>query len=71
MSIDDIDSHKLSRVLGYLDSHKAPTSGTSSTPAAENSLRRSNSDGNIAKSVSEAQKEHRVRLAFNFVVECS
>ncbi len=67
VSIDDIDSHKLSRVLGYLYNHKATDSVNSGSvaPSNEGGMRRSNSDGNLAKSAStEAQKEHRVNDCF-------
>lgn len=63
MSIDDIDSHKLSRVLGYLDTHKnedSPTKSEEPSKPPETNLRRSNSDGNLPKTVNDAQKEHRV-----------
>ncbi|XP_076812869.1 uncharacterized protein LOC143459540 [Clavelina lepadiformis] len=64
LSIDSIDCNKLSRVLGYLDTHKtvdSPTKLNGSKPNVETNLRRSNSDGNLRKSTSDAQKEHRRR----------
>nr|CAB3262270.1 uncharacterized protein LOC100179174 [Phallusia mammillata] len=64
MSIDDIDSHKLSRVFGFLDNQPTEDSPTKSeTPPKppETNLRRSNSDGNIPKTVTDAQKENRRR----------
>ena len=68
MSVDDIDSHKLTKVLGYLDTHKTSTKnvdpqqlGTDQTLDNGNSgLRRSNSEGNLSMSVADAAKEQKV-----------
>uniref|UniRef100_F6V8T1 Uncharacterized protein n=1 Tax=Ciona intestinalis TaxID=7719 RepID=F6V8T1_CIOIN len=61
MSVDDIDNHKLSKVLGYLNTHRneSPTKAADQEVAVESNLRRSNSDGNIPAAVSQTQKEHR------------
>jgi len=63
MSLDDIDSHKLSKLLCYLDSHATPESSSTSAdklPKVETNLRRSNSDSNLPLTVGNAQKEHKV-----------
>ena len=73
MSVDDIDSHKLTKVLGYLDTHKSGTKNVDpqqlgceeqSLEQGNSGLRRSNSEGNLSMSVADAAKEQKVRAFF-------